>query len=275
MSTTPTPTTKLEPTQFDNIQPTVSRKQLRMILICIVAIVLLPILYVVGCREVARWYQASMMDAMYRGDFPQALELCDRALKWDPTNVGITSAKSQLYINLNQSTEAAAVADQALILTRINYEGRPSPNNKESLSSALNQCAYSHALAGTKLEQSLEMINEAIGYFPTIEIGAYLDTRGYLHYLLGNDELAMEDMQRALSSEEPLYRERQTALRAQARSFVNKSRFEYMRRTDKESMAVLYHHRGLAYERVDESELATKDLERAKRMGYDPEKGVW
>ena len=274
MTTAPT-TAQLEPTQFDNIRPTLSRRQLRFILIGIAALVLIPILYVMGRREIARWYQASIKDAIYQGDYASAVENGEKALSWDPTNLEIFSLTSQSLMAMTQAKEAAAVADQALIVARINYEGRPSPANLTQLASALNQSAYAHALDGTRLEHSLELIDEALGYFPNRIVGAFLDTRGYLHYLLGNDEKALQDMELAVTVEEQSYREIQTSRRVESRMFIDQSRIAYERKSAKEAMAVLYHHRGLVYERIGEAEKAKKDLERAKRMGYAPDKGVW
>jgi hypothetical protein len=41
------------------------------------------------------------------------------------------------------------------------------------------------------------------------------------------------------------------------------------------NLAVIYHHRGLVYERIGKTRQAQADLERARQLGYDPEKGVW
>ncbi|MEM7312399.1 MAG: hypothetical protein AAF497_04530 [Planctomycetota bacterium] len=270
------PTTTLEPTQFDQIRPALSRRQLRIILFIIAGIVLLPLLYVFAQREVARWYQASMQDAIYRHDNETALEKCEAALGWDPSNLELLAAKSHIYLSMAKAKEAAATADQSLILARINYEGRPSRYNKQQLVSALNRSAYSHALAGTKLEQSLEYADEALGYLASGMINSgILDTRGYLHYLLGNDEQAMHDMELAVAVEETNYRDFQTSKRIESRGLIDKSRVKYEQQSARESMSVFYQHRGLAYDRIGESEKADEDLKRAQRMGYDPANGVW
>jgi hypothetical protein len=42
-----------------------------------------------------------------------------------------------------------------------------------------------------------------------------------------------------------------------------------------EQLSVLYHHRGLVYEKLNQLEKAVADYEQARRLGYNPDKGVW
>jgi hypothetical protein len=42
-----------------------------------------------------------------------------------------------------------------------------------------------------------------------------------------------------------------------------------------EQLSVLYHHRGLVYQKLNQPEKARADLDQARRLGYDPSKGVW
>ena len=43
----------------------------------------------------------------------------------------------------------------------------------------------------------------------------------------------------------------------------------------RESMAVIYHHRGLVFEKLGNQRQADEDFERAEKFGYDPENGVF
>ncbi len=157
----------------------------------------------------------------------------------------------------------------------MNYESSKSSYNSGLLVTALNQSAYAHALAGTELEESLKHINEAFNIVGHEELGSLLDTRGYLHYLLGNQELALADMEKAVRLMERDYRSQQRLSQEAARPFVDRRPFEYQRRRLKEGMSVLYHHRGLVYQQAGKTEEAASDLARAEKMGYDPANGVW
>ena len=38
---------------------------------------------------------------------------------------------------------------------------------------------------------------------------------------------------------------------------------------------MLYHHRGLVYEKLGQKERADEDLRRTDQYGYSPEDGIW
>ena len=42
----------------------------------------------------------------------------------------------------------------------------------------------------------------------------------------------------------------------------------------KRNLAVMYHHRGLIYQKLEQADKAKDDFERAARWGYDPASGA-
>ena len=96
-----------------------------------------------------------------------------------------------------------------------------------------------------------------------------LDTRGYLRYLAGEDlHGARDDLERAIDLAEASVRIDLPGQQATTSAHELES-------SEANDLAVLYHHRGLIYEKLGRSDEAAVDLELARKLGYDPKQGVW
>jgi tetratricopeptide (TPR) repeat protein len=148
---------------------------------------------------------------------------------------------------------AAAISDAT---SAIELAGREIPT-------FLNQRAYIRALANLNkqdLEAGLRDVERAIELSrDNRENAAFIDTRGYLLYRLGRHDEALKDMERAI----------ELMLSARDSAFLP-SDFKRF----KESMAVMFYHRGVIYEALGRHEEAAVDLLEADRLGYDPDAGV-
>lgn len=173
---------------------------------------------------------------------------------------------------------AAAIAD----LERARKE---LPENDPRL---LNQLAYTRAVAGVDLEQALQEINTVLSgvdaqallasveeepingadLLRAREILAYLDTRGYIQHLLGNQEAALKDMD--LSIDLHLATDRAIFNRLPDEN----ARAAFQREQDK-LYAVLLHHRGLVHQALGNEPQAQADLTKAQELGYNPKAGVY
>jgi tetratricopeptide (TPR) repeat protein len=133
-----------------------------------------------------------------------------------------------------------------------------------------NNRAYARALANIDLEEALADVEKALAIEP--DNAAYLDTRGYLHHLLGNNEAALADLDRAV---EEIAKERRMRFEAgeQAKQEgVSPELVEQMEREFEQNQSVIYHHRGLVHQALGNAEKAEADNKLAEDLGYDPEK---
>ena len=111
-----------------------------------------------------------------------------------------------------------------------------------------------------------------------------LDTLGYLYYLDGQLEPALETMETAVQSASRWNAQLRRVLGRKSESSksgdpCNAPRYvrlyEANLQAKLQEMAVLLHHRGLAYRALGQAAKAANDLRRAKKLGYNPEEGIW
>ena len=107
---------------------------------------------------------------------------------------------------------------------------------------AYNNRAYNLALAGKQLERALEDVETALELHGPDE--AFLDTRGYLLYLLDRPDEALADLDSAIE------------LRHRHRLGSGNGAGE------------IYYHRALIHQKLGNRNLSDADFRRAKQLGY-------
>ena len=152
----------------------------------------------------------------------------------------------------------------------------------------LNQLAYSRALAGTELDQALAEINTALDKVDAqkllasveeepidvndlrraLEIRSFLDTRGFVQHLRGEQDAALEDMNLSIDLH-------QAAVRAALNRLADQTVRDNFEESNEKIYAVLLHHRGLIYQALGKEEQAQADLNLAEELGFDPQAGVY
>lgn len=250
----------------------------RWVVVATILLVAIPLLHAAAKREVARWYHAAAMDAIYSEDPQSALQHVQTGLSWSPNDLNLLLRSANFHMKMTSASAAAEVSDQALAIAQSNFDSFPSEDVMKVLVGALNTSAYSHALDESELEQALENIEKAISFFEQAGFrpdAGLIDTRGYLHHLLGNHEQALEDTETAVAQYSRELPGRKADRRQNSKLLVDKQQLTYQAKLDDESMAVLTQHRGLAYQAAGRLEEAEKDFARAKKLGFDPQNGVW
>lgn len=247
----------------------------RIVVLAALMIALGPILYSLSRREVAKWYHAAGYESLLENDLEQALAHIDKSLKWDPGNVDLLMERANWTLRTGNAIASLDDCDEALARARVAYGNEAKEHTLIRLVGALNLRAYAHALANRKLDEALANIQEAFEILGHTSNSAFLDTRGYIYYRQGETQKSFKDMERAVSLAEGSYKMERADLRQHARLMVDRRPAEYQERSLREGLAVLYHHRGLAYEKLGRTEEAAKDFAHAKELGYDPESGVW
>ncbi|MDA7980433.1 MAG: tetratricopeptide repeat protein [Pirellulales bacterium] len=214
---------------------------------------------------------------LYRemGDFDAALDELGKAIELQDGWLEPVSLRASINLRLKRFPEAVADNSRALML---------SGESDEAM--FRNNRAYARALGGFELEAGLQDVEAAIASkekdleydprapFVRLDLSAYLDTRGFLHHLLGKQEQALEDLNRALSLIDEVQSE------SPFRSLVGESpqqlrRSAAVEQSLNESRAVMHEHRALVYEKLGKPEEAARDHETAKQYGYAPDAGVF
>jgi tetratricopeptide (TPR) repeat protein len=173
----------------------------------------------IGPDSIAKWYFERAKDRYSSDDLPGALEDLDRAIGWMPDEPQLYQHRAYYRQKANKldgsledynrlieinPNDASAYAGRSTVYQRLERHREAiddltraiqlRPKNDHAL---LNHRAYTRAIANMELEQALEDIQQAIDLI-AFEEPAYLDTRGYIFYLLDRHEEALQDMDRAV-----------------------------------------------------------------------------
>jgi tetratricopeptide (TPR) repeat protein len=273
--------------------PSRAKRRVMVVLILIVALLaVVPWAKTAGQAMLASWWAKQAQDKFEDRDYLGAVEDSTRALNIkgeDPIsseNAGLLYMRAQARLELNDIEGSlrdfdrlvqAKFKDPALMpyvyygrawancragrhklaiddsTQAIQYTGRETPV-------LLNLRAYIRALGNVdqkELEAGLDDIQRALSMVRPN--AALIDTRGYLYHLLGRQEEALKDLNRAI-----------------AMTMVDQSRVRSSIMEEKlnEDLAVMHHHRSLVYQAQGKTQEAEADMKLAKELGYDPEAGV-
>jgi tetratricopeptide (TPR) repeat protein len=157
------------------------------------------------------------------------------------------------WANCRLQNHAAAVADATRAIELLD-------RNDQLLPTFLNQRAYIRALANMskeELEAGLQDIERAM--LMTRNNPAFIDTRGYLRHLLGQNDLALADMKQAIALTETMLRQTY--------------RFDEAEQLKKD-LAVMHYHRALIHDALGNTSDAASDHLQAEEFGYNPAEGV-
>ncbi len=259
----------------------------------------------IGPDYIARWYQQRADDRFKNDDVAGAIADLDRAIAWTPDEsvlyqqrgwcrqkAGDLAGSLEDYNRLIEMSpnNARAYTDGKSLYYPSAYVGRSTvyqrmerhreaiddltraiqlrPKNDHVL---LNHRAYTRAIANMELEEALIDIQQAIDLVE-VEEPAYLDTRGYIYYLLDRHEEALADLDRAVQLAS-LHRKRM--LQSAVAQHWSKARRAKLERSFNENEAVMIYHRGLAHEKLGHHEQAQTDKDRGLQLGYNPAEGVY
>ncbi len=264
-----------------------------LVILFIIGVVVGPLFYFEFSKELARWQLAAaferrldgdlaaaiaMLDEaiqqypdhaelyLYRaswkleaGDAQAALQDCERAKDLTPQDARVFLQRSEINLALQRGPEAVADVEQYIKLL--------APRGR-SQAAALNQLAYTRAVANQDLEVALSEVTEALKVLG--DDAALLDTRGFINYLRGDLQAARADMEKAVKMIESEYAAMEKRVN-EDRLGVADIRSDQMRLARvRKSVAVLLYHRGLVYEQLDEAEKAAADFDRVRELQFEP-----
>jgi tetratricopeptide (TPR) repeat protein len=109
-----------------------------------------------------------------------------------------------------------------------------------------------------KEEEQKKLFDEASAF------SAFLDTRGFLHYRLGDNEAALKDLNLAVEVAEALH-DHQVI-----NSVLPPNEYAYYQKQKKKVIAVMRYHRALVQEALGNQQAAQRDLKRVRDLGFEP-----
>ena len=147
-----------------------------------------------------------------------------------------------------------------------------STNDSIFLADGLNARAYMRALGEFEIAEGIEDAEKALRILPSVPSKRFNteDTHAYLLHLNGESEKAIKIFERCLKTAEENLRIQQEL----AESVKNGEKPPQQLRIAQDAVAVILHHRGLAYQSVGQKTAAEFDFKKAIELGYDPEKGI-
>lgn len=245
-------------------------------------------------RGFAAYYQASAKRKFEKGDFAGASEDLDRAIESEPDDptpyfmrgwcryeeemfeASLADFNKVIELSPNYSDGYYARGQVRMRLGRhrdaiddFTIQIKETPPTRAD---PWNNRAYARALANVDLEEGLADAEKALAIAP--DNGAYLDTRGYLHHLLGNNEAALADLDHAVERIADERKKNFDATEEAKKEGLPPEVAERMEREFEHSQAVIYYHRSLVHKALGNTEQAEADKKLADDLGYDPENGV-
>jgi len=148
--------------------------------------------------------------------------------------------------------------------------------NALNMANALNNAAYIRALGNLELEKGLSDANQAIALIRaqreaagkwerSLSLATTLDTRGFLHLLLGDLDAALRDLDEAHALVTQVQQNVRWAVLTRKPADLS------MRMKLIQVLAAIHYHRGQVYERLGKLRTARADKQRGRKLGFNPE----
>lgn len=213
------------------------------------------------------------------GDFTGSLADYEHIIKANPGYADAYAYRSRVAQRQGRYADAVPDLTKALELSTAT---EPEPWNNRAYGRALAKVELPEAL--TDVERALKLLKlqkpkvpdsaknaELLrSYYDRTE-ASYLDTRGYVHHLLGNQEQALADLNRALDLQENC---RKLFVAAAEKAELAAPQLDLLRKEFDHVDAVMLHHRGLVQQALGHEKEANADLQWAEELGYNPAAGV-
>jgi tetratricopeptide (TPR) repeat protein len=267
----------------------------RLVLLGLVAGVLLPAIVLPEAAPFVRqlvvgWSLERAAACEARDDVRGAVVEVGRALRWHGVDAELLCLRAMLRLEdrdapgaLDDAQAAAAAAPlspqplrvRALVRVVLGEPDAALADAAQVVSlaipgdaDALNFRAYVRALVGRDVPEALADIDAAI-----VAVGEappeLLDTRGYILFLAGRTQEAIDQLNLAIDGMQQ--QRRQLTLLA---GRMDRDELARRLRTFDHGLAVMLHHRAQACEKAGLAEQAKQDFELAKKKGFDPSRGI-
>jgi tetratricopeptide (TPR) repeat protein len=215
--------------------------------------------------------------------YEDALAELDKAIELGGKKIPLLIRRTQVLQHLKRYDEAVADWEEILEQTqkRSLLDRLDNTAYQKRISDTLNALAYAQSLGKVDLPKALERISASLEFRsdPNLlstrqDVAMKLDTRGYIHYLLGNNEAALTDLNQAIEQMEFVLRKYRENIDDVRRQTVSASAVDEFIENLNRGLAVMLYHRGLVYEALGNHDRAQADLDRVRQItGREP--GDW
>ena len=208
--------------------------------------------------------------------YDEALEELNRAIEIGGETTQLLMERSVVYQHLQRYDEAVADWEKILAQTKPSLLERLDPTDfRHRRANVLNAVAYAQSLGKLDLPLALRRINESLELLG--ERGATaekLDTRGYIHYLMGDYQLALADLNESIKQTDAFRRSLQDNLALLRRRSADVRNLELTIEGADRALAVMLYHRALVYDALGNEDRASADRERVREI-TGREAGEW
>lgn len=262
-----------------------------LVILFMIAIVVLPLLYTSFSDELGRWHLAAAWEQRLDGNLEAAIKSLNSALELAPDHVEMHLQRAAWYDELgnreaalrdyNKVSELADNDSRMLLGRAMTYHrmGKPDASIRDlqqlleassgtSRAAALNTLAYFRALNNIDLDQALSDVDKSIDLLGPSP--ALLDTRGFIHYQLGEFQAARSDLENAVNGIGGDLESTRRGQDGRKMGVVDLRVHQLQIRAAREQVAVVVYHRGLIYEKLGEAERAQADFAKVRELGFEP-----
>lgn len=185
------------------------------------------------------------------------------------------AGRTQVLQRLDRYQDAVEDWSKLVELRQERFRLRDDSESRRDYSMALNNRAYTKALGRIDIKGALTDIQLSIEVGMRQHDPMLIDTLGYLLLLDGQNEKATHELENAVAISRVQDDTQRRLVEARMRQVKDKRPYEEILKVMDEQFSVILHHRGEAYEASGEKEKAEVDIAEAKRLGYNPAKGIW
>jgi tetratricopeptide (TPR) repeat protein len=263
-----------------------------LVIVLLLALVLVPLFVWEWPEEQLRWKVARAVEARLQGNKDEALTAIDEILRDNPKNVAVLLLRVQWQIEDGQGDRALADVETAyeatgrrgLLLARNGVGtavGRYAEaardadtllkdigtNRPDRRANMLNLAAYTRAIGNIELKRALEQANEALKLATEEQHIALYDTRGFIYYRLKRYPEALTDLDLAIREVDAEFAAWKAAHPHEA---FRPENADFSTRFNFRGWSVIYYHRGLVYQALENTEKAEADFKQVREWGFEP-----
>ena len=226
-----------------------------------------------GLRAAARLQMDDLTGSL--DDYDQLIDSAADEGSTTERQVQALAVRTQVLQRLGRYQDAVDTWDRIVEYRREQYDLRGDSESQRDFALSLNNRAYTKGLGRIDITGALDDIDRALEVTGRDDDPVMIDTLGYLLFLDEQYEQAKFYLEQAETAAKLQTDARRELLR-QAMSRVTDQRpFEAELKMLDEQYSIILHHRGEVYAAIGDTEQAEADIAEAKRLGYNPDKGVW
>lgn len=224
-------------------------------------------------------FQNGDFDACLR-DYDRVIELYEADGTVNEFDIAAKARKAAVLHRMQRFSESLALMSEIVEYRKEQFRLRDDWESQYQYAMALNNRAYSEAQAFTKgsevdIKKSLQDIKLAMEVRGVADDPVMVDTLGYLLLLNEDPQEALYQLDMAVKLTQQNNEVVRQRYQEQMRTASDQRPLQQALEEMDQQFSIILHHRGEAYAANGEAEKSHADIQEAKRLGYDPDNGIW